>query len=75
MVVEVYVARNGYNGGHRTLGFESRFTEVILKLGRIICPGVGFELFGQGITLDWLAAVVGREIRLPGKLFWGFCLS
>ena len=28
----VYVARNEYNGGHRSRGFESRFIEVIVKL-------------------------------------------
>ena len=72
-VVYMYVARNRYNEGHQSRGFETRFTEFLFNLAcigsRITSPWLGFEFCGQGITLEqaWSQVIPPQEI--PGRIF------
>ena len=70
----VYVARNGYNGGHQSRGFESRFIEVILKLDSSSL--VGFDFCRQEITLEqtWGRVIPPREITHSLSFFLFFFL-
>ena len=70
-VVNMYVARNRYNKGNQSRGFETRFIEFILKLAfigsRITSPWFGFEFYRQGITLE--------QAPSPGNSWQDFCLN
>ena len=67
------MARNEYNGGHQSRGFESRFTEVILKLAwgpNNLSPG-GIRVLW---TRNYCRTGLGPSNSSPRNSWQDFCL-